>query len=173
MVMALAVFTLNSCDKTKDSINQLTEFDIDYTTEANIPSTSFTTVVQPVDINTPEFPTNSSSQFSANKTSTDLVSEIKMTRFNISTSGANLDFLKSISIYIKSPGKPDVLVAKKDNVPTGVTSVAADLQDVNIKEYIVGEKVSFRASFLFQTGNPGTQNLKIDNTVRVKATLLK
>jgi len=173
LVAAAIAFGTSSCDKTKDSINQLTEFDIDYTTNASIPSTSFTTITQPVDINTPEFPTNSSSTFSANKTSKDLISEIKMTRFNLSTTGPNLDFLKSVTIYIKSPGQPDRLVAKKDNIPAGSTSVAADLEDVNIKDYISGEKVSFRVSFLFQTGSPGTQNLKIDNTVHVKATLLK
>lgn len=173
LATAWMILISGSCQKTKDEINQLTEFDINYTTDVTIPSTSFTTITQAVNIDTPEIPTNASSNFSANKTSKDLVSEIKLTKFNISTSGADLNFLKSITIYIKATGKADQLVAKKDNVPSGVTSVAADIEDVNIKDYISGEKFSFRASLLFQTGSSSNQNLKIDNTVHVKATLLK
>jgi hypothetical protein len=174
LLLAIVVmFGITSCDKTKDDINKLTEFDIDYTTNLEIPSTSFTTVTQAVNIDTPEMPTNSSSVFGSKGTSKDLISEIKMTKFNLSTTGPNLNFLKSISIYIKSPGQADRLIAKKDNIPVGVTSVAADLEDVNIKDYISAEKISFRVSSLFQTGNPGNQNLKIDNTVHVKATLIK
>jgi len=173
LLTSVLMMGLGSCQKTKDQINELTEFDIDYTSSMTIPSTSFTTVTAPVEITTPNIATNTSTKFAENKTTQDLVSEIKMTKFNISTTGANLDFLKSVSIYIKTAGQPDQLVASKSNIPAGATSISADLQDVNIKNYLFAENMQFRVSFLFQTGSAGNQNLTLSETVHVKATLVK
>lgn len=169
----MLVMGISSCQKTKDQINELTEFDIDYTSSTTIPSTSFTTVTTPVDITTPNIPTNSAAKFAENKTTQDLVSEIKMTKFNISTTSPNLDFLKSVSIYIKTAGQPDQLIASKSNIPAGSTSIAADLQDVNIKNYLFADNMQFRISFLFQTGSANSHNLTLSETVHVKATILK
>lgn len=171
MVSAIVFLGIQSC--TKKDVNELTEFDINYSNELTIPSTSFTTVTVPVDISTPEFATNISSNSSSNKTTTDLITEIKLTKFNISTSSGNLDFLKSVTIYIKASGLSETQVATKSNIPAGSTSISADLKDVNIKDYITKDKVSFRASFLFQTTGSSSMNLKMDETVHVKATILK
>ena len=173
LLCSLLIIGIGSCTKTKKAVDELTEFDINYTTNLNIPSTSFTTVTTPVDITTPNIPTASSSKFTSEKTTQDLVSEIKMTKFNISTTGSNLDFLKSVSIYIKSATQGELLVATKSNIPAGTTATSADLQNVNIKEYIFKDNIQFRVSFLFQTGSAGAQNLKLDQTVHVKATILK
>lgn len=172
-IVGFLLFAISSCQKTKDDVNELTEFDIKYSTNLTIPSTSFTTVTAPVDITTPNIPTNTSTNLTSQKTTQDLVSEIKMTRFNISTTSANLDFLKSVSIYIKTASQGELLVASKTTIPAGTTSIAADLSDVNIKEYIFKDNIQFRVSFLFQTGSAGNQDLKLDQTVHVKATILK
>ncbi len=173
LLCSVLILGISSCTKTKQAVDELTEFDINYTTNLNIPSTSFTTVTTPVDISTPNIPTASSSRFTSEKTTQDLVSEIKMTKFNISTTGTNLDFLKSVSIYIKADAQSELLVATKSNIPAGITATTADLKNVNIKEYIFKDNIQFRVSFLFQTGSAGTQNLKLDQTVHVKATILK
>jgi hypothetical protein len=167
----------NSCDKAKDTINELTEFDIDMSANANIPAATFTTVVditQPLEIETPEIPTNATEEFSKNKTSADLISEIKVTRLTITTTAANMDYIKSISINIKS-GSTKQRVARKDVMPTGVNTVSLDLDDVNIKDYISKDKISFQISALLNAGKiPNqAQELKIDQRVRVKATLIK
>lgn len=162
-----------SCTKTKDAVDELTEFDISYSNNVSIPASNFTTTTVPVNISTPDIPTNATSNFSSNKTASNLVSEIKMTKFNISTTGANLDFLKSVSIYLKTASLGETLIATKDNIPAGATSVSADLKDVNIKDYITKDNISFRFSFLFQSGSASNQDLKLDETVHVKATLLK
>jgi hypothetical protein len=44
-----------------------------------------------------------------------------------------------------------------------------DLQDVNVKEYIFNDKIQFRVAVTIQTGLTATQQLKMDQTVRVKA----
>ena len=88
---ALVFAMSSSCKK----VNEATEFDIDYSTFLTIPSTSIT-VTAPADFTTPEIPTNSSSRFASEKTTIELVSEVKLTKFNISNPTGNLDFLKSV-----------------------------------------------------------------------------
>ena len=158
---------ITSCTKTVDKINQATEFDISYTTNLTIP-TSTIVPNTPVDITTPEIPSQSSSKFATEKTSQGLIDEIKLTKFDISTSGANLNFLKSLSIYLKTSGG-DVLVAKKDSIPPGLTAVSADLQDVNIKETVFKDKIQFKISASFNSTPGSSQStLKLDQVVHVK-----
>jgi hypothetical protein len=170
--ISFILFGISSCEKTKDAVDELTEFDINYSTNLTVPTSSYSPNA-PVDISTPEIPTNSASSFSSNKTTRDLVSEIKMTKFNISTTSANLDFLKSLTIYIKTGNLGDVAVATKTLIPSGVQSITADLSGTNIKEHIFSDKIQFRVTVNFNSAPVGTQNLKMDQTVRVKATLIK
>jgi hypothetical protein len=158
---------ISSCEKTKESINEATEFDINYSTTVAIPSTSIT-VTAPAEFTSPEIPTTSSSKFAAEKTSQELIDEIVMTTFNLSNPNGNLDFLKSISIYIKAGGLGDILVASKSNIPAGTTSVAADLTGSNIKDHIFKDNIQFKVSVTITTGLTNDQSLKIDQTVTVK-----
>lgn len=156
-----------SCKKDKP-----TEFDIDYTSTLTIPSTSITVNV-PADFDSPEIPTNSKDKFTSEKTVQNLVDEIRLTKFDLSVANGNLNFLKSLSIYLKTSGLGDVLIASKTSIPQGVSSLAMDLQDVNIKEYIFKDKIQFRVNVTIQTGLAATQQLKMDQTVHVKAKLVK
>lgn len=163
---------ISSCQKTKDNINEATEFNINYTTTVAIPSTSIS-VTAPAEFSSPEIPTTSSSRFASEKTSKELIDEIKMTTFNISNPNGNLNFLKSITIFIKSAGLADVQVATKSNIPLGATSVAADLSGTNIKSHIFNDKIQFRVSLTITTGLTADQTLKIDETVTVKGKKIK
>lgn len=166
IVLSLVVLNL-SCKKDKP-----TEFDIDYTSTLTIPSTSITVNV-PADFDSPEIPTNSKDKFTSEKTVQNLVDEIKLTKFDLSVANGNLNFLKSLSIYLKTSGLGDVLIASKTSIPQGVSALAMDLQDVNIKEYIFKDKIQFRVTVTIQTGLAATQQLKMDQTVHVKAKLVK
>src|SRR5687767_12309756 len=90
----LFFFLFVSCQKAKDEIDQLTEFDINYSSEVPVPAGTYTAGT-PVDIVTPEIPTESSSKFASEQTTKDLVSEIKLTKFKVSATSGNLDFLQS------------------------------------------------------------------------------
>ena len=174
LLLASAVlFGLTSCQKTKDTINSLTEFDIPYSSNFNVPATPSSTASTQVDVTTPDIPTNSSSIYGNNKTSADLVSEIKLTKLTISTTGANLDYLKSVSVYIKTASISEKLIATNAAIPTGVTSVTLAPQDVNIKDYINQSNIQFRVSSTISSSGTTAQTLKLDETVHVKATLLK
>ncbi len=159
---------LFSCQKTKDDINKATEFDMNYSVDVPVPSNPSYTVTAPFDVSTPEISTGSAGRFSSESTTKDLITEIKLTKFNISNSSGNLNFLKEISIYIKTSSKAETLVAVKKNIPANSTSVVADLQDVNIKEYISSEKMQFRLNLTVTSGLSSDQNLKIEQTLHVK-----
>ena len=176
-IIALISFGL-SCKKKE--VDKLTEFDIDYSTNITIPSSSITvtTPTTTVEFTTPNVPTQQATKFSQAGTAQSLVSEIKMTRFNITatttgTNTVNLDYLKSITIYIKALGVGETMIASKSDIPTGLTSVALDLQDVNIKEYIFKDNIQFRVLAIFDASSASNQTLKMDETVHVSAKLLK
>lgn len=165
---SLVLVGLMSCQKTKDDINKATEFDMNYSTSVPIPSNPNYTVTTPVDLSTPEISTGSSDRFKTESTAKDLITEIKMTKFVISNSAGNLNFLKSISIYLKTSGKGEQLVAVKTNIPENATTMDADLQDVNIKDYLFNDKIQFRLSATITSGLSSDQNLKIEQTLHVK-----
>lgn len=168
LCLLLPVIAFNwSCNKEK-----LTEFDIDYSTTLQVPASSYT-VNAPVEFLTPEIPTESASKFNSAKTTQNLVDEVKMTRFNISSATGNLDGLKNISIYLKTTGLGDVLIATKTDIPPGSASVSADLSDVNIKEYVFKDKIQFKVSVTISTDPSAAQQFKMDQTLHVKAKLIK
>lgn len=173
----MVVIGMTSCQKAKEEVNNATEFDMNYSAEFTIPSTTLTppggapsNTTQPIDFNTPEISTESAGRFSSESTSKDLVEEIKMTKFTISNSAGNLNYLKSFSIYLKTSGMGDVLVASKTDIPQNTSSVDADLAGVNIKEYIFKDKIQFRVNVVLitGTGSSGDQKLKTSQTMHVK-----
>lgn len=176
LIFAVLVFAgITSCQKTKNEINKTTEFDMNYSTgDITVPSSTLAAVVsgttQTVEFNTVEISTASSSKFTSESTTQDLIEEIKMTKFTISNSSGNLNFLRSIDIYIKTSGLGDVLIATKAVVPQNVSSVNADLTDVNIKQHIFKDKIQFkvRATLLTGSGASGEQKLKTSQTMHVK-----
>jgi len=172
-----AIFTIH-CSCKKEEANKLTEFDINYSTNLTIPSASITVAVSPttsVEFTTPNIPTQNSTKFSAAGTSKSLVDEIKMTKFDLSVSGtgANLDFLKSVTIYIKAVNVGEQIIASKTLIPIGITALSLDLQNVNIKNYIFEDNIQFRVLAIFDATASVDQILKMDETVHVKATLIK
>lgn len=68
----------------------------------------------------------------------------------------------------------ETLVASKTSIPTGITNVAMDLQDVNIKDYIFLPNVQFRVNVVIDNASTlAGQTLIMDETVHVKATVIK
>ncbi|MES2761281.1 MAG: hypothetical protein V4677_03700 [Bacteroidota bacterium] len=177
-IAAFILFGL-SCKK-KEEANKLTQFDIDYSTNLAIPSASITvtTPTTSVEFTTPNVPTQQATKFSQAGTAQNLIDEIKMTKLNLTavssgTATANLDYLKSLTVYIKAAGVGEEIVATKSNIPTGSTSVAMDLTGANIKNYIFKDNIQFRVLAIFDASAATDQTLKMDETVHVSATLLK
>jgi len=164
-----------SCKK----IDKLTQFDINYSNRVNAPATTYTatvpadTLTAPVEFDTAPIPTESANKFNAEKTSSKLIDEITLTKFNISVSQGNLNTFKSIAVYFKSSELGNVLIAKQSNIPAGSTSIVAEVQPVNIKEYIFAENMQFRIVARMGIASRLEQELKLEQTLRVKAKLTK
>jgi hypothetical protein len=169
MTSALVIVSFfTGCKK----VNEATEFDIDYATEVSIPSGSVT-VNTPVDFNTPEIPTESSSKFKQQETAVELIDEISFTKFQITSLTGNLDYLKALSVYIKAAGLNDLLIATKSNIPPGSTTILADPTGANIKEHLFKEKIQFRLQVTVGTLPATDQKLKLDQTVHVEGKKIK
>ncbi len=174
--LATILFTsFTACKKTKQKIDELTEFDINYSTDLSLPSASFTPVgtstVASADFNTPEIPTDMTSKLNGANTATDKVSEIKLSKFNVTTTN-NFNWMKSIKIYISGNNQGESQLATKLSVPAnGASSLDLDLNDINLKNYLFGS--SFKLRVTAEVVIPyASQDIKMNQTMHVKATLL-
>jgi len=171
-IIILFAFANNSCKKAKEEVDEITEFDIDYQTSMNVPTNTISLNV-PIDFTSPNVATNSTTKLAENKTASNMIDYIKMTKFDVSVGTGNLDFLKSLNIYVKASGIGETLIASKAVVPTGVTSISADLSDVNIKDFITQPNIQFRVTITIDASTLAGQTLILDSRVHVKATVIK
>ncbi|MGV3596877.1 MAG: hypothetical protein ACO1PI_03360 [Bacteroidota bacterium] len=161
ILIAIAALTLNACKK----LEKLTEFYLDYTASVTVPANMGINL--PFDILTPDITTNYEEQFSANDTRKDMVDEIKMAGMVItvkSPQGQNLDFLKSINVFISAEGLPEKEIASKSNVPDGLSVLELDYTSDNLKEYVMKDKIKLRVKTV--TDKALNQNVDLDVKAR-------
>lgn len=159
LAITLLILTFISCDK----IDELTKFDIDYTTNFTIQAT--TLLGTPFDIVTPETTTNSESEFENNNTNSNLVESVKLTtlRLDLQTpASGDFDFLNDIFIYITADGLPEQLIASKVDIPeNGARSLTLDIENVELEEYI--KKDSYR----LRTETTTDQTIESDHEIEI------
>jgi len=176
-IVALTVLlTAFSCSK-KD-IDKFTTIGFDYSFEVNVPDTVIKSISQnQAEFLSPPIDSKSVEKIKDAKTTTDLVSEIKMTKLTVTCIGgtSNLDYVNSIKIYIKSAKNPEVLLMEKASIPAGAKSVDMDLKDVDVKKYIFEDQIQFRTVLTFKSNSTTTQidsqKLRCDASLLGKAKL--
>jgi hypothetical protein len=161
----------SSCQKTKDKINSLTEFDMSYSSNFTVPATSIT-VNAPVDFTTSDIATNSANTFASQKTAVDKVTEIQLTKLNLTTNAGNFNYLKSVTVFIQATGLPEVQVASKTTIPDGLTSLDMDMTGTNIKGYITATSFKLRINVTADGAITSDQTITLNQTMHVKASLL-
>ena len=138
--LSISTLFLTSC------IDQLTQFDMDFTSEVVIPST--TGVNLPFNIFTPNIETNSESTFEANKTGKNLIEEILLAQLDITITSpinGNFGFLNSIEIYISADGLPEERIAFKLDIPQNTGNyLELETEDIDLKDYIKKDEFSLR-----------------------------
>lgn len=141
------IVVLGACKKADEAIDKLTQFTFETDYVVKVPATPIVSAV-PVDLVTPEIATHSEETFSANKTRADLVEHIELTKLELQVKtpeGGNLQFLKSVSIYARAEGLPEVKVAYKDVVPDDVgATLSLDVTGVDLTEYFKKTKYQLR-----------------------------
>lgn len=140
---ALIFCCLFSCQKLE---NLTTKFKMAFNTTVTVPSSLGVNL--PIDLFTPPITTDSEAQFESNNTRKDLVQEIFLETMSISvTSPADkeLNFLKSLHIYINAEDLPELLLAFHENVPSNAgASLSLQTTGDDFKEYITKETYTLR-----------------------------
>lgn len=136
------------CKKADDIVDSFTHFSFEADYVVKVPASPITGVA--LDFLTPDIATHSDVLFTANKTRADLVEQIKLTQLDLSVKtpeGGDLKFLKSVAIYARAEGLPEVRVAYKDFVPDDVGStLILDVTGADLTEYFKKEKYQLRIS---------------------------
>lgn len=170
IALSLLFLSLLSCDK----IDELTKFDIDYTTNFTIQSS--TILGTPFDIITPETTTNSESEFENNNTNADLVESIKLTTLRLdlqSPESGDFDFLNEIFIYITADGLPEQLIASKTAIPeNGARTLNLDVEGVELREYIQEDTYRLRTETVTDQTIESDHVIEVYTKYRVDAEIL-
>jgi hypothetical protein len=172
MIYSLSILMLVALSACKKDQPKAIEFEVPYSSSVDIPGSGLT-INQPVEFVSSDIPTNSSSFLSGNSTSADNIEAIRYTQFKLTAmapNGQNLDFVKSVKLYMKAANEADVLVASNENIPTSVTSVDLSLQDVNVKNYLLKDNFQVRVVVTPRAALPNGVTAKIGFEQKLKIT---
>ncbi len=180
--LALASLTIFlGCKKTK----KIVEFDIPYTVDFTIPSSSVTPNVQK-DFPVPNITTNIDKWMSDNTTKTELVGEITCTKFILSVvspTNQSINFIKELHFLLTAPTQEEQQQAFKwITVPqsstltsidmtksyTGSTNDSKGLNGINAKNYCAQPTFNLMARVTPSTTISSNVTLRITTSYHVK-----
>lgn len=170
LLVILSMIILSSCDK----IDELTKFDVDYSTSYTVSST--TIIDTPISLFTPDITTNSTTTFENNNTRADLIESIKLRKVRLTLTSPNdgdFDFLKEIRVFIDATDLEEEEIAYEENLEdNGSMVLNLILTNVELKEFV--KKDSFKLRVQTTTDQTITQDhvIDIDCTFRVDAKIL-
>lgn len=171
ILLILATSTLLfGCKKAEE----LTQFDIEYTSEVTIPSTSGINL--PFDVFTPDMETNSESKFAVNDTRKDKVEVITLTELQLvlkTPSNSDFGFLKSIEVYIDADGLTERRIAFDTDIPASIGKILnLEVTDDNLREYIIEDEFSLRVKTVTDEAITQDHIIDINTTLFVDAKIL-
>ena len=170
IILGILLFFVYSCKE----VDKLTHFNLNYSSETTIPATLGIDI--PINIWTPNIPTNSETEFESNNTAKNLIEQIVMTQMTMtitSPSDASFDFLKKIEIYISTDGVADKKIAWLDNIPkTGLKTIELETTNDDLKEYIKAEKYKLNTKTVTRQLISHDTDVEIKNTFFVDAKIL-
>ena len=165
--MLLSIYSCKDLDK-------LTQFNMDIKSTITIPATLGINI--PIDLWTPDIPTNSESEFESKNTAKNLIEEIIMTKMSMtitSPADASFDFLKEIEIYISADGIAEKRVAWLADIPqTGLKTIELETSSEDLKEYIKADKYKLNTKTVTRQLISQDTDVEIKNTFFVDAKIL-
>jgi len=171
LLFLAGLFTLTSCEKLDQ---EFTQFNVEYTSKITVDNGLGLNL--PLDILTPEMETNAEAEFAVNNTRKDLVEEVMLEELRLkvtSPSNQRLDFLNSIKIYINADGLSELEIAFKDPVPGDVgDELQLDVNDNNLREYIIKDKFSLRVEVVSDQINGQDVDIDVFSKFFVDAKLI-
>jgi len=153
---------ISACKKVDEIVDSFTHFNFEADYVVDVPATPISGI--PVQIITPDIATHSDDIYSSNKTRSDLVESVKLSALVLSVKtpeGGDLKFLKSVDIYARAEGLPEVRIAYKDVVPDDVgATLALDVTGADVTEYFKKDKYQLKIGVT--TDQPVTQNYEVN-----------
>lgn len=132
----------NSCDRGDSSVS----FRLKYESSYEIPSS--TGINFPLTLQTPPVSSNSSTAFSNNNTSANLVNSISMDYAEIvllAPEDGDFSFLESIRILINAEGLNEIELASLNPVPPGPSqTIVLETSKANFKDYLTKEEFELK-----------------------------
>jgi len=179
IILLITFFAIGlSCKK--EPKNTPTEFDLNYSTTVFIPPAKVvlsnpTIAPKYIDFSSLDIPTESYSLFLNHGTTKNLIDNVKLKKFEISVADAskNLNFLKSIILLIKTKSLAETVIASKTKILDEQKSILLDVEDVNLKNYMISDTIQYILRAAFDLPSTEIQALKLNGTFFVNATLLK
>lgn len=168
-LIAIGIITSNSCKK----LDEFTKFDLDYTSQVTVPANSLINL--PIDIVTPDMETNYQDKFSNNNTNTDLVEEITLSTISITAKlpqGSNLDFLKSVQVFISADGLDELDIASSYDIPDGLTTLELTVSNANLKDFVTKKSIKLRVKTVTDKAITQDRDLEIFTRFKVNAKVL-
>lgn len=171
LFIGLMALAFAGCEKA----NELTQFNIDFTSAASIPAS--TSIGLPLDVQTPAIESDASSEFQNNGTNVDLVESIKLTELNLkilTPSDGDFNFLESIKVFITAEGLDEQQIASLSPVPQDtLQTIDLSADDVELLEYLKAEKFQLRVNVITDETIGEDHNVEIYTKFFVDAKLKK
>ena len=128
-------------------LNEKISFNIDYNSEATIPS--IIGIDLPFEIPIPAISTNINSKLESKNSKKDLLNTAKLQELTISAlnpKDQSFNFVKSIEVYIKADGLDEVKIAEKHDIPDNIgNELILDVnKDQDLSGYIKKDKFNLR-----------------------------
>lgn len=128
----------------------------------------------PFEIGTPDVTTNSSQEFTNNKTAPNLVKEVTLQDLTLSItspSGKTFSFLKSAEIYISTNTSNEIKLASADNINSTSSTFSLSPASANLIEYIKSDKYKLRCRVVTKETVTQAIDLKCDSRFKVTASV--
>lgn len=159
-----------SCKK----VDELTQFELDYTTEITIPSSSGLNL--PFNIFTPDMETNSNTEFEINDTRKDKVEFISLRKLQLvlkTPASSDFGFLKSIEIYIDASGLAEKRIAFDTDISSTIGKILnLEVTDDNLRDYIIQDEFSLRVKTITDELISQDHVIDVNSTFFVDAKIL-
>jgi len=150
-------------------VAELLTFEISDSQDIKIPASSVINVpfISPVPVTM-----NSQQSFQNNKTSANLVKDVRLTKLTLTISDPateNFNFLQSIKIYIGTNDSDKVLLASQDNVPTGVSTIELVSSNTQLDKYIKASSYTLYTEVALRSSVAEQITVRADSKFRVTA----
>lgn len=154
-----------------DTLDELTKFEIDYTQEIVIESSSI--VDLPFNAGTPEVTSNSESTFENNNTNKDLIESIELRSMEMvitAPEDGDFDFLNSVKIYISAENEDEVIIAWLEDIPENSESTLnLETTSEDLKNYIKSDTYTLRVEAVTDGLVSEDHNIDVNSTFFVDA----